>query len=208
MRKITTLIVIILMIAALALAGCSSNKTRAVYSSSKTSATTADTSGPTIVSATCTARWTCSGDERYYVNSDCSHTDREMCPDGCSGGLCVGKSTTVTPPANKDPNPTIFKSVSTEDGDLLKTDVFELLEGEEAVVDINGELIYVKALVIDEASGTVKFKINNERSFGIKEGSQIILKSEEDEEDEIIIEVVRLGFGTQKSVQFRFAKIK
>lgn len=40
----------------------------------------------------CTAEWKCDGNYKYYVNSDCSTSNRQYCEYGCSDGKCKSKT--------------------------------------------------------------------------------------------------------------------
>ena len=198
-----SLVIIMLIIALLLVAGCSESKRTIPRSDS--SASTAKTA-----TMSCTQRWSCDGDTKFFINGDCSRSNQEYCPDGCDDGACI----TFVEPEEKE-ELTVKTSnmpADTDDDDLLETGMYKMEEGEENLIDVDGEQLYVKVLVIEPVDESVKFKINRDRSFGLQKGNMIILKDEYDEDDEIVIEIVDIILedpirDVPAKVIFKFAKI-
>ncbi|MBU0461901.1 MAG: hypothetical protein KJ574_04925 [Nanoarchaeota archaeon] len=199
-----------LLLAVLLLAGCSQSQSKGGIYETKQKAIRA-TSAVSLNTATCTEHWGCNGNTRYFITEDCTHDNEEYCENGCADSECLTTEIQTT----EEETSTTTSNIPREflpDPDLEKTDIYEMTEGDEDVINVAGELVYVRVLVIDEVDRRVKFKINNARSFGLKEGNMIILKDEEDDEDELYIEVVDLqsqtyGGVAQKKVFFRLAKL-
>lgn len=180
-------IVVALLVVAVILIGCGGNSSTVISGARQVSKTAA---GPSV-KAICTEGWTCSGDMRYFLSSSCSRSQQEQCQDGCSAGNCL-QHTAGHDSADGENEIKIVSGDYTEVVNVKKSEIFELQEQQVAVVDIDDQLVSVKVLVIDDISDRVKLKIDGDRSYGIKEGSSIILKDEEHDADEIYIEIVDL----------------